>query len=566
MLVRNTQSFARRLFRRSRRGLTAAPKESRWLAIRRQIHRRFQKLVGFDAPRWVVDTSASASQARALTYRDYVNPLRWCAWTCSFAWSWLLTRQYSKIAGALPALLAGASVVGLLAFALVSNPTGRLSQYRGMFDAAIESQNYPAALTTIGALVDASPDNADLLYQQAVVLDLYGRQQEATDGMQSLVELHRHPLAALWMISKQCDLKTLAEWEANRHTQFRRWMDIALSGVESDNRTASKILMASYLVAIGAKSEAIRYYDEIVPEHPELALSAASICKEQFNEDRQRRFAIVAEKYYSQRLMTTPGNTDVRIGLVQTLMLNDRVEEAAKLLNDGLRLTKDRRLASLLGSVLAVWESQLQRAGGSENLAKRLQVLHAAIRVAPNDAIVGQALVKCLLECRNSQDPGVVAMRTALLKGDAFSTSHFIRGTLALLSNRFDESMNHFQLASDQPNVPSMMNNFAVAISQTSGGNLQHALQLSHMALEKQPQHPYFLETRGQIFTKLQRWNEAIADLEAALDAPELGPMVFPSLAKAYHGVGETEIAEHFEQKTSSFPGEVNKKLDLASP
>lgn len=554
MFAKNSHSFARRLFRRSRRSLSAAPRESRLLAIRRRTHKWLQRLVGFDSPHWVVDNLATAHSGGELTYRDYINPLRWCSWTCTFAWSWLLTRQYSSIAGAIPALFAGTSILGLLAFAMIANPTGRLSQYRGMFDAAVESGNYASALTTINALIDASPNNPELQYQRAVVLDRSGRQTQAAEGMHTLVEKHRHPLAALWMISKQCDLQTLTDWETERHEQFRRWMDVALSGVESDNSTAAKILMASYLVAIGAKSEAIRYYEEIVPERPELALSAASVCKEQFHQDGLKRFSVTAEKYYSQQLSAAPSNTDVRVGLVQTLMLNERVEEAAKLLNDGLRLTQDRRLASLLGSVLAVWENKLQRDDGSKNLAKRLQILHAAISVAPNDAIVGQALVKCLLECKNSQDPGVVAMRTSLLKGEAFATSHFIRGTLALLSNRFDESVKFFQLASEQPNVPSMMNNFAVAISQTPGGNLQHALRLSQMALEKQPQHPYFLETRGQIFTQLESWKEAIVDLEAALEAPELGPMVFPSLAKAYNGIGETEIAEHFAKKASLLP------------
>ena len=71
------------------------------------------------------------------------------------------------------------------------------------------------------------------------------------------------------------------------------------------------------------------------------------------------------------------------------------------------------------------------------------------------------------------------------------------------------------------------------------------------------PEHPYVLETRGQIYLKMQRYKEAIRDLEQALaGVPQLHlkSQIYPSLVSACQAIGLEETAAEYQllaQKTA---------------
>ena len=72
----------------------------------------------------------------------------------------------------------------------------------------------------------------------------------------------------------------------------------------------------------------------------------------------------------------------------------------------------------------------------------------------------------------------------------------------------------------------------------------ERAFRLSDAAVRTMPNHTYLRETRGQILVNLERYTEAIADLEYALAAKELRPQIRDSLAIAYDALGQPEIAQ----------------------
>ena len=57
------------------------------------------------------------------------------------------------------------------------------------------------------------------------------------------------------------------------------------------------------------------------------------------------------------------------------------------------------------------------------------------------------------------------------------------------------------------------------------------------------PENAHYRETRGQILIKLQRWSDAVRDLELALNGmPESQP-IHRSLAEAYEQLGDATLA-----------------------
>ncbi len=84
------------------------------------------------------------------------------------------------------------------------------------------------------------------------------------------------------------------------------------------------------------------------------------------------------------------------------------------------------------------------------------------------------------------------------------------------------------------------------------GADLAEPLRLVDAALELLPEHPYVLETRGQILLKMGRYRESITDLEkslARISESSLQALIYPSLIKAYESLGLTDMAKKYRQQ-----------------
>lgn len=532
--------------KRSRKAMTKAPTASRLDWFRKKTRALNKKLFQFDKPRFVNTREVNAVRRKDLRVRDYLNPIYWIQWLASFSVGWLMSRRYVKLAGALPAILLGIVSVSLFGFAAISRPQAQNSSMRVVFSEAIEDGNFRRASIAIGALLEQSPTNADLMYHQAMVNLKLGKQNEARKQIEQLVAEKKHPLAALWIISKDFDMKNVSQWDASEHSRFRGLIEVALTHATDENLVSTQILMANYFVASQNPGEALRFYDSIVESTPTQALAALSIAKQQFDSERSKRFAKISTAVFQKRLSNSPSDSASRLALAQTWLLTGKPKEAAQLLNDGMKLSDDPKIPGLLGVALLAWADTM--APTEDNALKRLQILQSAMTISPQNQAVAQSMIRVLIQCRDHEDPNVRKLRDRILASSSGATADFVKGTVALLENQFEDALSHLRIASaKQPNMPAIMNNLAVAIGRTPGGNLEHALMLVTESLRSEPTHPYFLETRGNLLVKMARYQEAIPDLEKALEAPELKPLIFPALALAYKQVGKVRLAEEFE-------------------
>ncbi|TWU30801.1 Tetratricopeptide repeat protein [Novipirellula artificiosorum] len=95
------------------------------------------------------------------------------------------------------------------------------------------------------------------------------------------------------------------------------------------------------------------------------------------------------------------------------------------------------------------------------------------------------------------------------------------------------------------PQRGAILNNLAVAMATRQGGDLEQALKISESAIEyTEDPSPHYYETRGQILMKLERYTDAIPDLERALKVESLQRNAHKSLVTCYDAIGQKEIAE----------------------
>ena len=155
-------------------------------------------------------------------------------------------------------------------------------------------------------------------------------------------------------------------------------------------------------------------------------------------------------------------------------------------------------------------------------------------------------VVDQILKTADDDNEQVAALREALMEGTSTGISHFIRGTAALLKDDHESAARSLTLAAKQlPRSGAILNNLAVALSLREDPKLDMALKVSNEAIAQTSNaSPHFYETRGQILYRLERYDEAIGDLEVALREKKLAPKAHEALAVCYDKVGDDVLAQ----------------------
>ncbi|MEM6468554.1 MAG: hypothetical protein AAF802_03220 [Planctomycetota bacterium] len=509
-----------------------------------------------------------ADEGQDLTWQQASNPLYWVAWSFRFSKRWFATRPYMALAPAIPAMLCAgllaATVVAVMRRDDASTQTVYLDRLR------LAMQNDQVALASVAAqrLLQIDPDNQEHQYQLAL-LDLeLGKRESAELSMLRLAVEKEYGPAALWLLQwlvypeKSVDEMVLADAEARRQNWTedqrrlcRRCASIAITNLSADRARLAKRLFAEFLVDGGHENDALRLYESIAETDPSVRLTAAQLASFVGDYDLAQQLAKSALTYLEPRLLAEPASVGRRLAVAQAMVLDERDEEAFELLMQGYAMTPDDQLMIAAGESLIFRAERLKRSVGQDaTLLKRAQLLLDALRLAPQSPLVVHSVVALAIECGEADDDKVERVRKALLRGVSPGTMHFIEGTVLLMAGETEDARRHLELAvengGDQQsdNIAGVFNNLAVALSQSGEEQLPQALRFAEEALQRMPTHPFMLETRGQIFLKLGRHQEAIRDLERSLSVPALRPLAHSGLAQAYEALGLSDLAEENRQ------------------
>lgn len=494
---------------------------------------------------------ASRAEAKKLKWTHFLNPLNWLTWPLGFLASFFLSRPYLSLG---PALLAIGIIVGIIGlYAQQRYQGGRASRvqlYQRMLGTSLQNKDYERALVCSKTLIDLQPNDLRFQFERAKIEKELGRKQLANDLMFRLATQRQYGMAALWLADEQFDLKKLPEWKAEDHQLYRGLLTAAIDSSDGPSQSGAKFKLANYLSSIGANAEALKYLADLVPDNPQLALTAAELAKAVNDPIRLQTLLPIARNYHQTELSRKPDAMEHRLRLARAMVIDGDVDEAFQLLEDGYKIKEDPLLKSAMGEALVLKGDQLARRKQTPDLiVQRMQTIHRAVMIAPNNPLVIDALIDITLQFRNNQNREAEVLREAALQGLDPESVHFLRGTMALMDNRMAEAKTHLELAAKSGvQLPGVLNNLAVAIAGDKDGDLQQALTLSNAAIEKL-QHPYLFETRGQILCKMERYQDCILDLEKGLQAPELASAIYPSLITAYQKLGNDSLATEYSKR-----------------
>lgn len=521
----------------------------------------FRKFWKFNEPSWKASAAERLITPPAqIQTGSWFNPFYWIVWIAKFIFSWMVSRPYKNLGPALPAILATVMIAAIAYWDRFEGMGRRNITYRRTYEELIRAEDYQSASLVGKRLTHAMPNDLNLQYQQAIVSEKLEGKEQAKSKMMDLVTVHEFGRAAEWIIRTHYSLVDLAEWDQLKHKQFQALMSVAMSKLRNPELASVKLTMSSYLSQLGAHREAIKLLQEVSAIHPEVSVTGLSIAYQMKEDQLAKDFARSAETYLLRKIGENPTSVQLRLDLAKALVIQEKEQEAAKFLKEGINAAQlnpeaTEKLKEATGEVLVFFVNRLTQKGApKETLLQRLNVINNAIRIAPNNPVVINAMIDIVLECESDKEQQIVSLRNALVQG-ANGTSpeavHFIVGTLDLLAGRVESGLSHLEIAkSSGLNTPGILNNLAMAILESGkDGDLKRALELSNAAVTAMPDHPYLRDTRGRVYVKLGKYTDAVLDLELALQAPELAADVHQLLAEAYNALNQKELAaEHTKQ------------------
>ena len=306
--------------------------------------------------------------------------------------------------------------------------------------------------------------------------------------------------------------------------------------------------LARYYIAAGVVSKASESLLVAARLSPEYYFSLG-LWQHRIN---QKKRAVVsfeqAATYYGSVVARDPNNSTARFRWASCLTNLGNPRESLRILAEGAQLDNSTDYAPAMANA-CVYIFNLIKGAKVIDHQDRLAWLHQALRHVPN---FPPALTSLAAYAVGDADEEVAEMLEMLLANGAdVAFVHFVAGIRSWETGDQDKSLFHFARAYKlDPEMLATGNNLAWVLSQKEHPDLERALKIIESVLRVDEDIPIHRDTRGQILAKLSRWEEAVDDLEFALQSTKLSgdKKLHQALAETYEALGQESLAAKHRQ------------------
>lgn len=240
------------------------------------------------------------------------------------------------------------------------------------------------------------------------------------------------------------------------------------------------------------------------------------------------------------------GTNSIRFSIAVSLSLQRQFEQALQWIVSTTRGTPSQEERQVLGGIYLAWSRHLKDQAGSDKL-KSLQLLEKGIQISPESQDLIMAFLQdCDELASNPAEARQQVERVLNNGGVANSFMHYYLGVQDWKQGNRDSARTHFELASaSNPGFSVITNNLAMAIASVSNdqNELEKALSMMDELVKKDPQNPFYLDTRGHVNAKLGRFKEAVGDFERSLPNIRDQDTTHAKLADLYQHLGMEDLA-----------------------
>ena len=269
--------------------------------------------------------------------------------------------------------------------------------------------------------------------------------------------------------------------------------------------------------------------------------ASAAALKAEREFDRLERLGVLSDK--------------MRFLWANALAMQGKFDEGLQTLMAGLEQNPESQfLRNAISQQLfeQYFKQQQGREVGTQMSNEEFDLLLDAVRYSPSNSRAVAVLAGKMEGDGEEQERAEKVFRGLLAEGRATSVVHMLLGTRAAQRNELRIARFHLEQALPiHGDRPELLNNLAWVYAQQEQADHAKALELIDRAIRIYPGAPELLETRGNVLMKLERWDEAIVELEKALSKLPKRTRLHKLLSEAYREIGDQRTADVHERMKS---------------
>lgn len=323
------------------------------------------------------------------------------------------------------------------------------------------------------------------------------------------------------------------------------------------DETSPEVILARgrHAIAIGDLSAARGYLEQVSSDFPEVWATLGTIYLESGQHAEALSSYTMAREFLRDELADDPAARPVREDYAAVLIHMGEFDEARITLEEGLQLDPEGNWNRLLaGYYLTIHDILSQEAGHS--VIDLFAPLAKSLDHEPNFFPALQRLMSHMNLVGGDNAALKATLSRIVAEAEQPALAHLCLGNVSWVEHNTEQAHFHFERAvAIDPKLTVVLNNLAWLLAHDEKQrDLDRALAMINEALAENPGFPRFLDTRGTILMKMDRWNDALADLETAVrEMPNASP-VHVKLAEIYDRLGFPVIAESHRELAGKQP------------
>lgn len=477
---------------------------------------------------------------------------RWLAWLASVLWvlpeyfllfvlQWWATRRWVSLVLGVPAIASAIVFLMIPFFHSRTLPAQRIRQLDLEGRMALQDDDLQAAHVAFRRIAFLDSQSHASSFGLALTAERQGDLDSARVWMRRIASDSQpgHPPAHFWLaadLMRQETALTLDQARVLEHHLLQAARDAAY---EAESRVQ---LTRLYLLR-GENDRAISQIERVASQRPALLLDLARLQAQAGRKPEARRAATQAGEFFRARAQAEPDQPIHRQAWANSLVLQERYEDAVRVLAEGLSSADPEPFQKALSAVYLQWLS----ATSDPKKPDPVRQLEFLERILQFDASNERALAILGSLAVGDDEPAeqAVQMLTEMLaRGAAPGAIHLALGTRAITRGDVDRGVLHLEQAQQRnPRTPEVMNNLAWGLAHRDPPDLERALRLAESA-EQMSDHPEIHDTLGTILAKMGRTREAITQLETALRKLPPRASIHRALSDLYQELGNQPLAD----------------------
>ena len=477
------------------------------------------------------------------------SPFRWLfhavVFVAKLAYLGWKHRKVKHLFFGLPSLIIVGFVIYVCLAVVQASPATLGKRYLEAGRSALGSESWPAASLYLSRAVDLGVRDNETLFSIARAAQKSSDISRMESILESLAPADRpgYAPAHLWKANQILAGKVVGKVEA---AEAEQQLEYVLQ-LDPSNPAAHGILGDLYFQA-GLWKSAVEHLRQAGSLSFRSKLMLAKASSAAGSVEQARAYAEDVCDAAAAAVTAEPAGKENRLALGEGLLLLERYEEAAKVLQEGMTLHDDPEYHQSLGLVLMHWSDAMLR-DSSDQRPQAFQLLAVAIEQNPNEMLLFDRMLALL----RTNDETATAARDFLTEnivaGRSAGVSHLILGTDLYLDDKVNEAGAHLEQAFRLiPNGLVVANNYAWFLLHGDPPDTERSLQIIDSVIARDPDLAEFHDTKGHILLARNDWQGAISEFERALAGMVPRAETHFALATAYEKIGLPDIAVKHKQ------------------